>query len=193
MPEFAHQVTEFVVVVYVGIKNGPAWTRDNSPKAANENSIRIACAFWERLRESGLNNFGNASFPFRLFAHSPFSLTSFRRRSPGTTACGRLRHPRGYGCTMRNTVPRSVGNEVLSELEPASREGRATAASLHRVTLSGPPALPGARREGGKEGEMQDAAIQVLPSFLPSPAPLPPPHRISSLSPGRGVAWRCAL
>ena len=36
-----------------------------------------------------------------LLVHSPFSMTSFRPRSPGTTACGLPRHPRGYGTQPR--------------------------------------------------------------------------------------------
>ena len=52
---FSYHVTEFVVVVNVGIKNGPAWTRDNSPRATNENSIRT-CDFRYRLRDLGPNN-----------------------------------------------------------------------------------------------------------------------------------------
>ena len=104
-----------------------------------------------------------------MFTHQ-FSMTSFRPRIPGTTACDRLRHPRGYGAgqsggTMQHTKTRNV-SDALPQTDFFS-----TMASIHQVALL--DALPpptyltrifqGKAGERGEEGETQYAAIQALP------------------------------
>ena len=97
-------------------------------------------------------------------------MTSFRPRIPGTTACDRLRHPRGYGAgqsggTMQHTKTRNV-SDALPQTDFFS-----TMASIHQVALLDalppPTYLPrifqGKAGKRGEEGETQCAAIQALP------------------------------
>ena len=73
-----------------------------------------------------------------LLVHSPFSMTSFRPRSPGTTACGLPRHPRGYGEVRREGLQVEIKSNAFQQVKPCQ-----TLSTFSAIIISG-----GGRRGG---------------------------------------------